>query len=57
MGRTKGSKNGVRKVPIKKPKIKPIQDEFEANGEIENCDPNFLPLNQTFSRLTRTKIT
>jgi tetratricopeptide (TPR) repeat protein len=38
MGRTKGSKNGVRKVPIKKTKLQKLQEAIQA--ETENFDPN-----------------
>lgn len=32
MGRTKGSKNGVRKVPIKKPKVKAVEETSLSHG-------------------------
>ena len=38
MGRTKGSKNGVRKVPLRKFKIKPVQESVAFDTESENFD-------------------
>ena len=52
MGRTKGSKNGVRKVPIRKFKIRQVQ---ESETESENYDSNVPIINSNVLRSYKSK--